>query len=70
MAQEQTYLGIDLPEYVLAYAAGLLDGEGHIGIHRTKTGFYLRVDIANTNERIIQFLYEYFGAFCPNGREA
>lgn len=55
----------------LAYTAGLLDGEGHIGIHKSKNGFRkgvprelkysARLMIANTNIDIMHWLQLNFG---------
>lgn len=47
-----------------AYAAGILDGEGCIQIcpnSRGKNGHYLRVEVVNTNARLLQWLKERFG---------
>lgn len=52
----------------LAYAAGLLDGEGHIGIHSspikapyTHRRFNLRVEIGMTHKETILWLVNTFG---------
>ena len=50
----------------LAYAAGIIDGEGYIGItvHRTqgrKPYYQMRVRVKNTNEWLIQWLRFGFG---------
>jgi len=52
----------------LAYAAGLLDGEGSIFIARVKTNknksglyFGLRIELGNTNEQAVRWMQCYFG---------
>ncbi len=47
----------------LAYTAGIIDGEGSIGlyIHRGKGDYVLRVEVGNTNEWLIQWLKFAFG---------
>lgn len=49
-------------EEVLAYTAGLLDGEGCIGINKRgdNSGYRLTVFIANTDGRMIDFLINNF----------
>ena len=54
--------------WVLPYTAGIIDGEGSIGIHWHKShkgrprGFYsLRVTVGNTNQWLISFLQFNFG---------
>lgn len=49
-----------------AYAAGLLDGEGYIGIDRRSRGNYHRVKVrvAITDRRIPRWLAEKFGGRC------
>lgn len=47
----------------LAYMAGLLDGEGHIGITLRKnlrSGHQLRIEITNTNEAFIKWILPRF----------
>lgn len=58
-----------MEETILAYAAGLLDGEGHVGILATKatppyrSGRHrLVVGICMTEESVIRWLAETFGA--------
>ncbi len=52
----------------LAYTAGIIDGEGHIGIGRTKNYFCLRVEVANTSSRLIDFLHLTFGGNVWTGK--
>jgi hypothetical protein len=47
----------------LAYMAGLLDGEGHIGIALRKnliSGHILRIEISNTNKAMIDWILPRF----------
>jgi len=46
------------PKEVLAYTAGLLDGEGSIDIHHKGT---INLAINNTNPKIMDFLCKHFG---------
>ncbi len=54
---------------ILAYAAGILDGEGCIGIVRhvstvkgkKYTGYWAQVTVANTNEVLSQWLKMHWG---------
>jgi len=55
-------------QWILPYTAGIIDGEGSIGIHwhksksRHSLGYYgLRVTVGNTNPWLIQFLKFNFG---------
>lgn len=54
-----------MPKEVLAYAAGIIDGEGHIGIVKAviKQGVYfnLRTEVANTSSVLCEFLQTTFG---------
>jgi len=67
----------------LAYLAGLIDGEGYIGIkkckpvkgHRTTTSYHARIQVRMINEAAIKFLAEILGGkyyrekrHCNNGR--
>lgn len=52
---------IEEPERVLAYAAGMLDGEGCISIGQNKRRHHLYVGIVNTDFRIVEWLTHYFG---------
>lgn len=52
----------------LAYTAGIVDGDGYIGISKTKGKTYhlgyqmsLRVSVANTDELLIRWLHQYYG---------
>lgn len=54
----------------LAYAAGIIDGEGSIGIYKTgnpKQQFVAHVIVTNTNEWLLQWLKFHFGgSIFPN----
>lgn len=63
----------------LAYLAGIIDGEGYIGIHKIhptnkahSPSYSLRLDIANTDEKLVLWLKDNFGGKiykqvrCPN----
>ncbi len=46
---------------ILAYTAGLLDGEGTIGIYRKPNGsIYVNLSICNTDGEIIEWLQKHF----------
>ena len=46
----------------LAYVAGIIDGEGYIGLYNAVNGnFRLQVGVTNTNEWLIQWLKFAFG---------
>jgi LAGLIDADG DNA endonuclease family protein len=51
----------------IAYFAGLIDGEGHIGIYKPKTenGNYrkIRIKVNMTSEETVMALKEFFGGF-------
>lgn len=54
------------PEIVLAYTAGIIDGEGYIGImhhkRKTRSSSYERVlKVGNTNEHLIDWLVHMYG---------
>lgn len=57
------------PETVHAYLAGIIDGEGHIGINRSVTTTQRRttpryqpeLTIVNSNRRLIDWLHDTFG---------
>lgn len=56
-----------------AYAAGIFDGEGHVGITVTKNGrgepyHRLMVNVTNTNLEVIQWLFERFDGCIHNPR--
>jgi len=56
-----------------AYAAGIFDGEGHVGIVVTKNGrgdlyHRLMIDVTNTNVEIIQWLFERWDGVIHNPR--
>ena len=52
---------------LLAYVAGIIDGEGCIGLHKNMQykhpSYTVRVYVGNTNEWLIQFLKIQFGGF-------
>lgn len=53
----------------IAYAAGLLDGEGCIGVHHNKYGsLYINLGIYNTNEEVIVWLQSNFGGIIHQRR--
>lgn len=54
------------PDTVLAYAAGILDGEGCIHINRTypagnSTTYTLKVSVGNTDRSLVEQLVAWFG---------
>lgn len=52
------------PERDLAYLAGILDGEGCFSIGKSSKGYYnLRVDVVNTDRRLIEWLHVNFGGY-------
>jgi len=56
-----------------AYAAGLFDGEGHVGIVVAKNGrgepyHRLMVNVTNTNVEVIQWLFERYDGCIHNPR--
>jgi hypothetical protein len=44
----------------LAYTAGMVDGEGHIGLAPNKSSFVPILIVTNTDQRIIDWLFERF----------
>lgn len=49
-----------------AYLAGLLDGEGNIGVYRSKNakgywGYAVNLNVANTDRRLMRYLVQQFG---------
>jgi hypothetical protein len=68
--RRQSVLKIPTDPAILAYAAGLVDGEGCICLRRQygpkvkgrANGYSLQITIANTKEAMINWLYEHFGA--------
>ncbi|GAI54865.1 unnamed protein product, partial [marine sediment metagenome] len=57
-------------EAILAYTAGIMDGEGCIGLYKEKAAHYnlgynliVRVQIANTQEWLIRWLQMQFGGY-------
>ncbi len=49
-------------KYLLAYVAGIIDGEGCIHLMRTKSGQYsIKVVVVNTNEWLINWFHLQFG---------
>jgi hypothetical protein len=63
---------ITLSERDAAYIAGIVDGEGWIGIHELGRGggkaprgkYRVCVDVANTNKDIVDFLHTRLGGVC------
>ena len=56
-------------EKALIYLAGIIDGEGTIGIIKNKLSFYLIVEIGNTDKVLIDWLEDNFGgAVCLDKR--
>lgn len=64
---------------MLAYVAGIIDGEGCIGINNTHTAgggrgrrkyhhFLLRVEVASTSQELIKFLHKTFGGHFTTGK--
>jgi hypothetical protein len=48
----------------LAYAAGIIDGEGCIRVNRTRNGVpVIRVHVTNTDARLTRTLHEWFGGY-------
>jgi len=45
-----------LDESTKGWIAGMIDGEGHLGISINKGGYCIRVDIANTAQIVSEFL--------------
>lgn len=61
----------DLSNEDLAYAAGIIDGEGCVGLGRSvdKAGrayFYTRVTVVNTDARLINWMFSKFGGSVYN----
>ena len=52
-----------MEDCILAYAAGILDGEGCVSISKAPSGgkFRMRVSIGNNDPRMLLFLQEHFG---------
>ncbi len=51
-------------EALLAYIAGIIDGEGTIGIKKTNKRYStIRVNVGNTNQWLIEFLQMQFGGY-------
>lgn len=46
---------------VLAYVAGLFDGEGSISFQRNSKTLYIRASISNTDRAVLEFLQQTFG---------
>ena len=68
-----------VPQTVLAYAAGIIDGEGCIriacgrikpGRTNVNTPYRLTVFVTNTNPAMIQYLHQHFGGFVGKGNKA
>lgn len=52
---------MDLTPEELAYMAGFVDGEGCLTYGRTRTSFYPRVLVVNTNKEVLEFFKERIG---------
>jgi hypothetical protein len=59
-----------VPEAVMAYAAGFIDGEGYIAIRKLKPDSFARrvspdygihIEVTNTNKGVLDFLSSHFG---------
>ena len=57
-----------MEDWVLAYTAGIIDGEGCIGANRSVSQsrqvnpcYRIQVRVSNTNPKMILFLYNHFG---------
>jgi hypothetical protein len=50
-----------IPDTVVAYTAGLLDGEGCIRVQRTKEYYGARVQISQKDRHVLDWVAEYFG---------
>lgn len=50
-----------IPKTVLAYLAGLFDGEGSISIGNRSPSFSLRIRITNTNLEVLEWVTELYG---------
>jgi hypothetical protein len=56
------YFNMNGPNQVeLAYFAGLIDGEGSLGIYYNHNYFSLRLQIAMTNEEVLRWVEKHFG---------
>lgn len=47
-----------LTEAERAYIAGIIDGEGHIGLQSVQGGFYLKIIISNSSRALVDWLLE------------
>lgn len=45
----------------LAYIAGIVDGEGHIGFVHCRGSYFVRVIVANTDRGLLEYLQSLFG---------
>lgn len=63
--QLEMFEGAGRAPAILAYAAGLIDGEGHIGIVTPQRGkgnhYRLQVEVRNTDARLVKWLHDEFG---------
>ncbi len=52
-----------MKEHELAYLAGIVDGEGSIGIthHKVRKSYSLRLQVANTSNNLMHFLSRFGG---------
>lgn len=52
-----------MDELKVAYAAGLMDGEGSVIIHKSKRSYWLQTRITNTDRGLLEFMKRNFGGF-------
>jgi hypothetical protein len=51
-------------EAELAYMAGIVDGEGHIGVHRNGRHIASAFAVSNTDPRMMKWIQDRFGGTC------
>ena len=69
MAPAPSLVRTDMDEKVLAYAAGLFDGEGSVIIAKSKNTYWLQSRVTNTDLRLLDFMKKHFGGFvCRQGK--
>jgi hypothetical protein len=61
-----------ITETQMAYLAGMIDGDGHVGVYKTmgrsNMRYRARVCVINTDVRLINWLLEVFGGFVKNNK--
>lgn len=65
-AQKQDYSYLDeIPAVALAYAAGIVDGEGSVYITKRsgRTTYQLHLSVVNTNREVIDWFYDTFRGY-------